>query len=95
MAGDVRIVIDTKDLAKNVSALPGQVDNLVAKVIDLYAARGETFMKTRAKWHDRTGNARNSLNTTPVHATNHHELVFAHGMNYGIWLLPNIPTVMF
>ena len=60
-------------------------------------------MKRNAPWHDRTGNARGSLNARSEHTATTDELVLAGGVDYQIWLevthgganaiiIPSIPT---
>lgn len=50
------------------------------------ATQGEAWMRTNAKWTDRTGNARNGLRGTSRVSTNKVAVVFSHSVPYGIWL---------
>lgn len=88
MAGSrVEFQFDAKTLTANVKSLPKKIDKLVEKVAELYALRGEAYMKKSAKWTDRSGNARNSLTGRAFHeAGRRHTIIYAHGMPYGIWL---------
>ena len=55
--------------------------------MDRAAVSGEAEMKTNAPWTDRTGAARNGLHTQPFLGDKRHkEIVFAHSVEYGIWL---------
>ncbi len=52
--------------------------------------RSEAFAKSKAKWTDRTGNARGSLSGTYTanisRDSARFEITISHGMPYGIWL---------
>jgi hypothetical protein len=51
------------------------------------AARSETWMRTNARWTDRTTNARNGLFATVLEeGTDVWLLVLSHSVSYGIWL---------
>ena len=51
-----------------------------------YQAEIETWMKTNARWIDRTGNARQSLYAEVTRLTDSVLLAFDHGMDYGFYL---------
>uniref|UniRef100_A0AAU6R651 Minor capsid protein n=1 Tax=Micrococcus phage Kurnik TaxID=3092208 RepID=A0AAU6R651_9CAUD len=77
---------DEGQLSKNIETLPEKINDFIEATVQYYAVFGEAVMKKNARWRDRSTNARNSLHTQPIRQGNHHELVFAHGMAYGIWL---------
>lgn len=70
--------------------------NLDEMMIDA-AIKGEAFMRENAPWEDDTGNrkdrtpgeARESLFTVPDLEGDHKEILFSHGVDYGIWLEVN------
>jgi len=73
-------------IVTNLQKLPGRLDNLVRSVVEYYGSRGPAYMRKNAKWRDRTTNARNGLHTVTFHTANQHGIIYAHGVNYGIWL---------
>jgi hypothetical protein len=74
-------------LQRNVVNIPKNLNNSINAVMDRTATMGEANLKTNAPWHDRTGNARNGLHTAANLANPaHKEIVFAHSVEYGIWL---------
>lgn len=46
----------------------------------------EDYMKTHAKWNDRTGNARRNLSATVEESFDAIRIALAHGVDYGFWL---------
>lgn len=80
------LTLDTSQIKTNLAQLPTKVDKMVAGVVERYIGVSEGYMKSNAPWHDRTGNARQSLHAVAVHAPGTHSLILAHGMPYGIWL---------
>lgn len=46
----------------------------------------ENWMKANALWTDRTGNARQTLNTQVIEDLTEVVMELAHGMEYGFWL---------
>lgn len=74
-------------LTPNVKEFPGRVDRAVFAVIELMSDRVKGHAKETAPWTDRTGNARNKLDTTTEHeALRSHSIILYHGVPYGIWL---------
>jgi len=74
------------ELKRNIDELDRKVDMGVRIIVDMNASRGESFMKTNAPWTDRTGAARAGLHTSTAHSPSEHSILFAHTMDYGIWL---------
>lgn len=73
-------------LTRNTSNLPAVMERMITSLIEYHATRGESYMRKSARWRDQTSNARNGLHTSTLHTTKQHTIVFAHGVNYGIWL---------
>jgi hypothetical protein len=73
------------DLPLNLTRLDPYVIKRMNAAVVAYAPRVEKYMKTNARWTDRTGNARNGL-------FSRHELgaepriIFGHSVAYGIFL---------
>lgn len=69
----------------------GRVVQYLGRTSEYYSLRMETYAKSKARWTDRSGNARNSL--AGAHeggatgaSTASFTISIAHGMPYGIWL---------
>jgi len=88
MAGktEATFEFDPGTLAVNLAGFSKKVDAAVGKLFDYYAATGEAAMKRGARWTDRTGNARNGLSAKAEHERDHHSIVLAHGVKYGVFL---------
>lgn len=83
----VKFEYTSGNLKRNVANIPNTINNQINAVMDRAAVQGEAEMKTNAPWHDRTGAARNGLHTQPfLGSKSHKEIVFAHSVEYGIWL---------
>jgi hypothetical protein len=78
--------IDTNILEVSLTRLDRKVELGIAACVDITATRGEFFMKTRAPWTDRTGNARSGLFTATKKEGNSFSILFSHTASYGIWL---------
>lgn len=63
-----------------------QILSRIEKIILINSAQIERYMKENAKWTDRTGNLRQSLNSYPEIDTSEMSVVFDYGLNYGIYL---------
>lgn len=73
-------------LNRNLKAFDGDINALVAGVVDYRGTQAVAWMKTNAKWTDRTGNARQTLAAYGLHTSLWHELHLHGGMPYQIWL---------
>lgn len=73
-------------LTKNLNTFPKKWDKVVVAAVEFTATRGEAYMRRNAKWTDQTSNARTGLHTVPTHEGSEHRIIFAHSVNYGIWL---------
>lgn len=73
-------------LFANTKQLPARLERAITAAVEFQATRGESYMRSNAKWQDQTGAARGGLHTTTVHAGRSHSIIFAHSVPYGIWL---------
>ena len=63
------------------------VDRFLESVVRLHAPRVEGAARRNAKWHDRTGNARQGLRGVPESRKGGpYKIILAHGVPYGIYL---------
>ena len=85
MAKGFRIELDALDY--NLKNFDNRARAAIEKTMAFQAARDENYMRTHARWTDRTTNARNGLFTVVLHpAPNTWLEVLSHGVSYGIWL---------
>lgn len=73
-------------LRANMKRFDGDVNALVAGVVDFQGTKAVAWMKVNAKWKDRTGNARQTLSGHGEHAFDYHLIKLYGGMPYQIWL---------
>lgn len=84
--------LDDVKLKANLARVGPQINKYMTLTTDFAGVEGETQMKTKAPWTDRTTNARNGLNHKTTHSGvgpigfTEHSITFAHGVDYGIWL---------
>lgn len=74
------------DLRNKVAGTDERVHKFLTSVVQLHAPRVESAAKRNAKWHDRTGNARQGLHAVAESSGKTHQIVLAHGVPYGIYL---------
>lgn len=77
---------DSRELVQGVKDFSPRVEAYIGAVVEFQATKGSAQMKARARWTDRTGNARAGLFTVVRHFPKRHEAVFSHTMSYGFWL---------
>lgn len=81
------IDLDMTELLDGVKKFDGRLDKGVAGVMEYWDSRMEAHMKTKAKWTDRTGNARNGLRAKAFHnPRKSHGVDLWHSVPYGLWL---------
>lgn len=81
------IQMDMSGLLPNVQKFSQRLDNGVAGVMEYWDSRMEAYMKTNARWTDRTGNARSGLRAQAGHDKGKaHWVDLWHSVPYGIWL---------
>lgn len=84
--------LDDVELRTNLAEFGPKVNKTITLATDFGGTKGLKEMKTKAPWTDRTTNARNGLNSKVDHHGEsaigfaQHDITFAHGMDYGIWL---------
>jgi len=82
----VRIDYDDRKLKKNVRRFDSNLKRAIAATVDRQAMVTTTWMKTNARWTDRTGAARTGIQATALHGPSYEEILMAYSVNYGIWL---------
>lgn len=88
----VDVKYDSIELSKNIAEFGAEINKSITLTTDFGATKGQAAMKLEAPWTDRTGNARAGLVAAPKHSGTSaigfaiHQIFFAHGVNYGIWL---------
>lgn len=81
------INMDLTPLVKGLPEFDRKLDRGVAGVMEFYDSKIESYMKTNAKWTDRTGNARSGLRAVAGHTPFvSHWIDLFHSVPYGIWL---------
>lgn len=73
-------------LDRNLKNFNGDLNALVAGVVDFRGTKSIDYMKTNAPWTDRTGNARQTLGAYGTHSAESHEIHLHGGMPYQFWL---------
>ena len=77
---------DAATLTKGLSKLESKTDLAVRSFADTNAKKMEAYAKTNARWTNRTGTARNTLQGYVTPLANGYRMNIAHGVNYGVWL---------
>lgn len=81
-----RFTIDTSKF-KSGKHFDRKVENAIRGVMRYWDGPAEKYMKTRAPWTDRTGNARNGLAAEYfTRGKGNHGILMRHSMSYGIYL---------
>lgn len=86
MARSSGMVITSDTLTPGLKAFPDKVDRAIALTAEYFTPRVEAYARTNAPWTDRTGNARNGLNSKTFHEPRAHGVYIMHSVPYGIWL---------
>ena len=86
MVARARFEFDGRNLRRNIKDLPPRVERNVKLAVEHATISGEVHLKNDAPWTDRTGAARAGLHTTSSGSGGSYEIVFAHTVDYGIWL---------
>lgn len=77
------------DLSSLLSGM-ANAENKVDAAVRMYAETGalklQNYAKQNAPWTDRTGHARQRLNSYVSTVSNGYKIALAHGVAYGIWL---------
>lgn len=78
--------LDTHRIEVNLEKLDRRIVLNIAGAMDFQATKTEFFMKTNAKWTDRTTNARTGLHTATKREGSRFFMLLSHTASYGIWL---------
>lgn len=82
-----KFTIQLEKLDYNLRNFDARARAAINKSMIYQAGRSEEYMRTNAKWTDRTTNARNGLFATSIRENeNSWTLILSHGVSYGIWL---------
>ena len=77
---------DLKHLSEGIVMMDEKADAAVKMLAKNAASKLESDAKDQAKWTDRTGMARKSLNGNVKVIENGYRIILAHGVDYGMWL---------
>lgn len=80
------IVITSDTLTPALDEFDARAQEAIRQVMEYWAARSVSQMRTNARWTDRTSNARNGLSSQVYVEPDKATLVLFHAMPYGIWL---------
>lgn len=80
------IVFDTTEWQHSFPALEAKIESSLSIIAEKVAGDAQDYMRSEAKWTDRTGNARNGLFAKAFNEPGNHVVVIYHTVNYGIWL---------
>lgn len=80
--------IELSELDYNLKNFDRRARKAIQASMDYQAAKSETWMRTNARWTDRTTNARNGLFAVVDNGLGEDSwlLVLSHSVSYGIWL---------
>lgn len=76
----------SNNLSTTLTNATPRIERAVTSALGYQATRSENYMRSNAKWTDRTANARNGLRAWPVHNRDEYVIILAHSVPYGIWL---------
>lgn len=82
----VEFSYDDKQLSHNIKTFGKDLRRNISAVVDYNAAFAQAWLRSRAKWTDRTGAARSGLFAISIEDRNNFEIFMAYSVNYGIWL---------
>lgn len=80
------VEFDIGTLKTNVLKLPIDLDRAVTRYLSAQSPRVQDYMRSNAKWTDRTGNARQGLFAKYDNKAGVHSIDLYHTVPYGIWL---------
>jgi hypothetical protein len=87
VASGTTFVMTSDTLTPGLLRFPVELDLKIARLVDLFSFKVESYARTNAPWTDRTGNARNGLRAVPFHESPiAHGITLFHSVPYGIWL---------
>lgn len=77
---------DLSSLLSGMTNAENKVDAAVRMYAETGALKLQNYAKQNAPWTDRTGHARQRLNSYVSAVSNGYKIALAHGVFYGIWL---------
>lgn len=77
---------DMSGLERGVSLLENKADSAIRMYAETGGQKLVDSAKENRRWTDRTGQARDRLNSTVVTMAAGYRIYLAHGVDYGIWL---------
>lgn len=78
--------MDISDMAGKLESMGSRADAAVRVFAEQGAMKLRSNAQRNAKWTDRTGSARQRLNSYVSATGNGYRITLAHGVDYGIWL---------
>lgn len=78
--------MDISDMAGKLESMGSRADAAVRVFAEQGAVKLQSNAQRNAKWTDRTGSARQRLNSYVSATSNGYRITLAHGVDYGIWL---------
>lgn len=75
-----------RSLFSNLDEAPAKLDSAMTAFTSFWAGEVRSHARSTAPWTDRTGNARQGLNTATEHNEDTHSIILFHRVPYGIWL---------
>lgn len=76
----------TNTLGSNLASADARVQRYIAGVMNYHASQMQAKAKRRARWTDRTGNARSGLGAIATAGHGGYAIILFHQVPYGIWL---------
>lgn len=80
------VVWSSDTLSPGLHGFPVKLDAALGLFMEYNETKVQDYMRTRAPWTDRTGNARQGLFAKAYKREDVHGIVAYHTMPYGIWL---------
>jgi hypothetical protein len=77
---------DDRKLRRNLRNFDSRLRRNIRAVVDHHAAETQVYLRTNARWTDRTGAARSGLFATAHHGQSFDEIFMEYSVTYGIWL---------
>lgn len=77
---------NVSQILNNLAQLEPSNSQIIRTFVNASADKLQAYAKDNAKWTDRTGAARQRLNTKVEKVSNGYQIALAHGVDYGIYL---------
>jgi hypothetical protein len=77
---------DASELTARIKQIDRTAQVAIGAAMEFHASRGLAWARQNAPWTDRTTNARNSLFARTLNSGKKFQIIFGHGVPYGIWL---------